>query len=88
MPSTSLAKKSEGAAVSALVVASEDAVRPCRPACGQARTGRKTSACSDKCRAVKSRRNRTEGQAERDRRGRELLGAALRVLAWVEEPTA
>ena len=29
MPSTSLAKKSERAAVSALVVASEDAVRPC-----------------------------------------------------------
>ena len=63
----------------------QEGVRPC-PACGQARTGRKTSAYSDRCRAATSRRNRTEGQAEGDRRGRELLGAALRVRAWVEEP--
>ena len=31
--------------------------RPC-PVCGQAMTGRRTSACSDKCRATKSRRQR------------------------------
>ena len=31
--------------------------QPCR-VCGQAMTGRKTSACSDTCRAAKSRRKR------------------------------
>ncbi len=42
------------AAPGAVVVACP---RPC-PVCGQAVTGRKTSSCSDKCRAAKSRRNR------------------------------
>ncbi len=49
--------KSERAAVAARggdVVASS---RPC-PVCGEPMTGRKTSACSDKCRAAKSRRRR------------------------------
>ena len=35
--------------------------------------GRETSACSDKCRAAKSRRQRSKAQAERDRRVLELL---------------
>ena len=51
---------------------------PC-PVCGQAMTGRKTSACSDKCRAALSRRRRVEAQAARDRRVREFLEAAIRV---------
>jgi len=42
--------------------------------------GRRTSACSDKCRAAKSRRRRAEAQTERDRRVRELLEPAVRVL--------
>jgi predicted nucleic acid-binding Zn ribbon protein len=56
--------------------------RPC-PVCGQAMTGRKTSACSDRCRAALSRRKRTEGLTRRDRCVRELLEAALRVLTEV-----
>ncbi len=48
--------------------------------CGAALTGRQRSACSAKCRAALSRRTRAEGQAERDRRMRELLEAALRVV--------
>jgi predicted nucleic acid-binding Zn ribbon protein len=53
--------------------------RPC-PVCGEAMTGRKTSACSDKCRAALSRRTRAAEQAERDQRVRGLLEAAVRVL--------
>ena len=45
-------------------------------------TGRKTSACSDKCRAAKSRRRaKADAQAERDQWVREWLEAALRHLA-------
>ncbi len=70
MPSACLPEKSERAAVGAHVVAFPEAIRPC-PVCGQAMTGRKTSACSDKCRAAKSRRRRvplpvTEAKAIRD----------------------
>ncbi len=50
------------------------------PVCGRPLTGRQTSACSDRCRAALSRRTRAEGQAERDRRVRELLEAAMRVV--------
>ena len=49
--------ESERAAVSALVVASPEAFRPF-PACSHAKTGRKIPACSDRCRAALSRRNR------------------------------
>jgi predicted nucleic acid-binding Zn ribbon protein len=79
MPSAFLPEKSERAAVAARgegVVASS---RPC-PVCGEAMTGRKTSACSDKCRAALSRRRRAEAHTERDRRVRELLEAGLRIL--------
>jgi predicted nucleic acid-binding Zn ribbon protein len=79
MPSTSFPPESERAApghAGADVVASRG---PC-PVCGQAMLGRRTSACSDRCRAALSRRTRAEQLAERDRRVRELLEAAVRVL--------
>ncbi len=79
MSDTFLPEKSERAAVAARgwdVVASS---RPC-PVCGEAMPGRRTSACSDKCRAAKSRQDRAEAQAERDQRVQELLEAAMRVL--------
>jgi predicted nucleic acid-binding Zn ribbon protein len=50
------------------------------PVCGQAMTGRKTSACSDRCRAALSRRTRAEEQTERDQRVRALLETALQAL--------
>ena len=53
--------------------------QPC-PICGDPMPGRKTSACSDKCRAAKSRRQRSKAQAERDERALELLQAAVRCL--------
>jgi predicted nucleic acid-binding Zn ribbon protein len=49
--------ESERAAVAARGGAVVASSRPC-PVCGQPMTGRKTSACSDKCRAAKSRRRR------------------------------
>ncbi len=53
--------------------------RPC-PVCGTAMTGSKTSACSDRCRAAKSRRERAKQQAQRDSRLRGLAEAILRAL--------
>lgn len=49
--------------------------QPC-PVCGEPMVGRKTSASSDKCRAVKRR----QARAERDQRVRALLEAAVRAL--------
>jgi len=80
MPSASLPEKSERAAVAHAGGAVVASPRPC-PVCGHAMTGRRTSACSDKCRAALSRRTRAEQQAERDQRVRELLEAAVRVLS-------
>jgi predicted nucleic acid-binding Zn ribbon protein len=57
MPSASLPKESERAAVAARGAAVVASSRPC-PVCGEPMTGRRTSACSDKCRAAKSRRRR------------------------------
>ncbi len=59
MPSISWSRESERAAGSASVIAFRDPIptRPC-PACGAPMTGRRTSACSDRCRAAKSRRTR------------------------------
>jgi predicted nucleic acid-binding Zn ribbon protein len=57
MADTSLPEKTERAAVSAPVVAFQEALRPC-PVCGAPMTGRQTSACSDRCRATKSRQRR------------------------------
>jgi predicted nucleic acid-binding Zn ribbon protein len=87
VPDTFLPLETVRAAVAAPGVAVVASPRPC-PVCGQAMTGRKTSACSDRCRATKSRRTRTEGQSEREGRVRELLEAALRVLVRVDEPEA
>jgi predicted nucleic acid-binding Zn ribbon protein len=49
------------------------------PICGTPLTGRQ-QCCSAKCRAAKSRRERSQAQAERDRRVQALLEAAVRVL--------
>ena len=68
--------KSERAAVDASGVDSRGIIRPC-PICGGSMTGRRQSACSDRCRAAKSRRKRAAAQAERDRGVRELLERAL-----------
>jgi|MudIll2142460700_1097286.scaffolds.fasta_scaffold1007765_1 predicted nucleic acid-binding Zn ribbon protein len=59
MHETSSDSKSERAVPGAAVVASQTAIRPCR-VCGKAMRGRKTSACSDGCRAAKSRRKRSD----------------------------
>ena len=49
--------------------------------CGMVLTGRpQQKCCSARCRAAKSRRERAQGQAERDQRVRALLEAAVRVL--------
>jgi endogenous inhibitor of DNA gyrase (YacG/DUF329 family) len=58
------------------------------PVCGRPLTGRQTSACSNRCRAAKSRRWIAEGRAQREQRVRDLLEAALRVLVRVDEPAA
>ena len=62
MHDASSEKKTERAAVSGPVVAFRDAIRPC-PVCGAAMTRRQTSACSDRCRAAKSRRKRGDDLA-------------------------
>jgi predicted nucleic acid-binding Zn ribbon protein len=50
--------------------------RPC-PVCGEPMTGRKTSACSDKCRAAKSRRRRVPLPVAEARAIRASLTTAL-----------
>ena len=85
MSSASLPENSERAAVAhagGAVVASS---RPC-PVCSEAITGWRTSACSDKCGAAKSRRTRSAQQPERDRRVRELLEAVVQVLGDPNRP--
>jgi hypothetical protein len=69
--------ESERAGVSALVVASAEAFRPF-PACSHAMTGRKISACSDRCRAALSRRNRGNELASLEE---QLIRALTRVRA-------
>ena len=56
------------------------------PVCGGAMPERRTFACSDKCRAAKSRRERLEEQAEKSRHVRELLEAAMRVVGGQNGP--
>ncbi len=63
------------ARVAASVIASGGACE----VCGVPLTGKQEKCCSGRCRAALSRRTRAEGQAERDRRVRELLETALRV---------
>jgi hypothetical protein len=79
MRTSSSDSQSERAAVAAPGVAVVASRGPC-PVCGEAMTGRRTSACSDRCRAAKSRRQRIDAQTEREGRVRELLEAAVRVL--------
>jgi len=57
MRKTFSGSESERAAVAPPVVGSGEPIRPC-PVCGTPLRGRQTSACSDKCRAAKSRRRR------------------------------
>jgi predicted nucleic acid-binding Zn ribbon protein len=77
-------EKTERAAPSPAVLGFGGAIRIC-PICNRPLTGRQTSACSDKCRAALSRRRRAEGQLEKNRRVRELLQAAVRVLSETGE---
>jgi predicted nucleic acid-binding Zn ribbon protein len=55
--------------------------------CGARLRGRQRSDCSDRCRAAKSPRRRTEAQTERDQRVRELLDAALRMVVCENHST-
>lgn len=73
--------KSERAAVGCLVVGFPDTIstRQC-PICGTALTGRQKSACSDRCRAAKSREQRAQALSERDQRLRVLVTALAREL--------
>ncbi len=57
-----------------------DSTGPRCPICAKPLVGEQRSACSNVCRAALSRRRRAEGQSEKDRRVRELLEAALRVV--------
>ena len=53
--------------------------RPC-PVCGHAMAGRKTSVCSDKCRAAKRRRRRVPLPVAEAQAIRAKLTAALRTI--------
>ena len=72
-------EKTERAAPGPSVVGSGGPSCAC-PVCGAPLQGRQTSACSDRCRAALSRRKRARAQSEKERRVRELLGEAMRVL--------
>jgi hypothetical protein len=77
--------KSERATASAPVVTSPEAFRPC-PVCGQAMRGRKTSACSDRCRAATSRWTRIPLPVVEARAIRESRGAILEPVSRINEP--
>ena len=85
MPRTSLPPESERAAVAAPGVAVVASPRPC-PVCGQAMAGRRTSACSDKCRAAKSRRRRLQIPAEDFEAIRARLMTVLEALGKLSQP--
>ncbi len=91
MPVATPQEKSERAAVGPAVVGFADSIvgdpdlgrppgeieaRIC-PVCGAGLKGRQTSACSDRCRAAKSRRSRIPVKAEDLRELRALLVAKL-----------
>ncbi len=78
-------EKTERAAVSGPVVAFREAIRPC-PVCGAAMTGRQTSACSDKCRAAKSRQRRIPLPVAEAKAIRESLTTALEAV-WEAKAT-
>jgi predicted nucleic acid-binding Zn ribbon protein len=62
MPSAAIPSESERAASSAPVIPFCEVIRPC-PVCGQAMTGRQTSACSNRCRAAKNHRKQLDALA-------------------------
>ncbi len=76
MSDTFLRKESARAAVAHAGAAVVASLRP-YPVCGEPMTRRKTSACSDTCRAAKSRQGKVVRWAERKRAVRELLRRAL-----------
>ena len=69
-------EKSDRAAATPPVVGSGEPIRPC-PVCGRPLTGRQTSACSDRCRAIRSRRERAAALA----RDLQAVASTLRRLA-------
>ena len=71
--------KCERAAIGPSVIGSGRTILAC-PICGKLLTGHQRIARFDRYRAALSRQRKIEGQAERDRRIRELLEAAVRVL--------
>ncbi len=73
--------ESERAVSTPAVVGFRDPIsgHPC-PVCASPLTGRQRVACSDRCRAALSRRRKADALAERERRLRKLLEAALRFL--------
>jgi predicted nucleic acid-binding Zn ribbon protein len=71
--------KSERAAVGAAVIDSREVIPVC-PICGKALTARQRSACSDRCRAALSRKQRAQALSERDQRLRALVTALAREL--------
>jgi len=78
VPMPAACPKPARAPLSAAVIGSPE---PLCPVCSTARGGRLwKSACSARCRAALSRRRRAEAQSGRDRKVRELLKAALRMV--------
>ena len=73
-------EKSERAAAGAPGVDSRDLFRPC-PICGAPMLGRRQSACSDRCRAAKSRRARVRLPVSESRRIKASLATILET-AW------
>jgi len=85
MPSGSDPSEAERAAHGAPVVVFPDTIRPC-PVCGAPMTGRRTSACSDRCRAAKSRRQRVPLPVAEAKMIRESLTTALEAV-WEAKAT-
>ncbi len=71
--------ESERAAVGPAVVGSPGVIAAC-PICGKPLTGRQRSACSDKCRAAKSRREQARKLTERECRVQTYLLTAQEAL--------
>ena len=77
--------ESERAAVAARGEGMVASSRPC-PVCGQPMTGGQTSACSGKCRAIKSRRRRILLPADEDTAIRAKLRSAMEAI-WEANAT-
>jgi len=60
-------------------------ITPACPICGGPLHGRQTSACSDKCRAARSRQERARKLTERERRVQAYLLTALETLWEAQE---